>query len=161
MTEDTGQQKQGGKTFQIVSFTVGKEEYGVHIEAVQEIVRMPEITHLPQTQSFIKGVINLRGNIIPVIDMRERFRMEKKDYNEMTRVIVVKIGEKLVGMIVDTVSQVLEMGANDVEDAPDIISGLSKEYIEGIGKINEQMIIVLKIEKVLTSEELSSLEKID
>lgn len=159
MNGSDNQKSSGSKNFQLVSFTVGKEEYGVHIEEVQEIVRMPEITHLPQTQSFIKGVINLRGNIIPVIDMRERFKMESSSYNEMTRVIVVRIGEKLVGMIVDTVSQVLDVNDDDIEEAPDIISGLSKEYIEGIGKILNSMIIVLKISKVLTSDELKAVGK--
>ncbi len=154
MSTSDNQKGATSKNFQLVSFTVGKEEYGVHIGEVQEIVRMPEITHLPQTQSFIKGVINLRGNIIPVIDMRERFKMESTVYNEMTRVIVVRISEKMVGMIVDTVSQVLEMSDADIEEAPDIISGLSKEYIEGIGKINDSMIIVLKIDKLLSSDEL-------
>ena len=154
MKIETDQKKGSGKTRQFVSFTVGKEEYGVHIEDVQEVVRMPEITHLPQTDSFIKGVINLRGNIIPVIDMRNRFKMDAKDYNETTRVIVVAIEEKLVGMIVDTVSQVLEISEEEISDAPDIINGLSKEYIEGIGKINETMIILLKIDRVLTAAEI-------
>ena len=144
----------GVKNFQIVSFTVGKEEYGVHINDVQEIIRIPEITHLPQTQHFIKGVINLRGNIIPVIEMRERFKMETAGYNDMTRVIIVRSGEKLIGMIVDTVSQVLEMNDSEIEEAPDIINGLSKDYIEGIGKINDTMIIILKIAKVTVSEEI-------
>jgi purine-binding chemotaxis protein CheW len=153
-------QKISSKTFQLVSFTVGKEEYGVHIEEVQEIVRMPEITRLPQTASFIKGVINLRGNIIPVIDMRDRFKMESIQYSEMTRVIVATIEGKLIGMIVDTVSQVLELSSEDIEEAPDIIDGLSKEYIEGIGKINDSMIIILKIATVLTAEELSSIKTI-
>jgi purine-binding chemotaxis protein CheW len=152
--EGKGTQKTQSKSFQIVSFTVGNEEYGVHIEEVQEIVRMPVITKLPQTASFIKGVINLRGNVIPVIDMRERFGMEKKTYSEMTRVIVTKIEEKLIGMIVDQVSQVLELSQDDVSEAPDIIHGLSREYIEGIGRMNESMIIILRIQKVLTAEEI-------
>ena len=154
MNLKTDQQKNSSKTSQFVSFTVGKEEYGVHIEDVQEVVRMPEITHLPQTDSFIKGVINLRGNIIPVIDMRSRFKMEAIDHNETTRVIVVAIEEKLVGMIVDTVSQVLEISEEEISDPPDIINGLSKEYIEGIGKVNQSMIILLKIDRVLTAAEI-------
>jgi purine-binding chemotaxis protein CheW len=159
MTNRNSEEKSAKQTFQIVSFTVGKEEYGVHIEEVQEVVRMPEITKLPQTESFIKGVINLRGNVIPVIDMRERFRMEAVRYSEMTRVIVVKIDEKLVGMVVDTVSQVLELGQEDMSEAPDIIHGISREYIEGIGRMNESMIIVLRIQKVLTATELVDLQE--
>ena len=159
MNIKTDEQKGSDKTSQFVSFTVGKEEYGVHIEDVQEVVRMPEITHLPQTDSFIKGVINLRGNIIPVIDMRERFKMAAKEYGETTRVIVVTIDDKLVGMVVDTVSQVLEISEDEISDPPDIINGLSREYIEGIGKVNDSMIIMLKIAKVLTAEEIEKLEE--
>ena len=159
MNIKTDEQRNSGTTRQFVSFTVDKEEYGVHIEDVQEVVRMPEITHLPQTDSFIKGVINLRGNIIPVIDMRERFRMQSCDYNETTRVIVVSIEDKLVGMIVDTVSQVLEISEEEISDAPDIIHGLSREYIEGIGKVNDSMIILLKIQSVLTAEEIMMIDE--
>jgi purine-binding chemotaxis protein CheW len=146
-------------TIQLVTFTVGKEEYGVRIEEVQEIVRMPEITRLPQTESFIKGVINLRGNIIPVIDMRERFNLEKKDYSDMTRVIVVRIEEKLTGLIVDDVAQVLEIGLSEIEEAPEIITGRSKEFIAGIGKINDLMIIIIDTKKILTNSEISAVGK--
>ncbi len=139
---------------QLVSFSVGKEYYGVHIEEVQEIIRMPEITHLPQTEDYIKGIINLRGNIIPIIDMRTRFHMESRDYSEITRVIVLSIQEKLVGIVVDSVSKVLELPEKDIEEAPDIIHGLAKEYIEGVGKLDEKMIIILKPDKVLTAEEI-------
>ncbi len=146
-------------TFQVVTFAVGKEEYGLRIEEVQEIVRMPEITRLPQTAAFIKGVINLRGHIVPVIDMRERFKLENVDYNETTRVIVVRIDEKLTGLIVDNVSQVIEMETSEIEDAPDIVTGRSREFIAGIGKINEQMIIIIDTAKLLTDEEILAVGK--
>lgn len=152
-------EKAAKSTFQIVTFAVGKEEYGLRIEEVQEIVRMPEITRLPQTAAFIKGVINLRGNIVPVIDMRERFRLEKVEYTETTRVIVVRIGEKLTGLIVDNVSQVVEIEHSEIEDAPDIISGRSREFISGIGKLNDQMIIIIDTAKILTDEEINEVEK--
>ncbi len=145
---------------QLVSFTVGKEYYGVHIEEVQEIIRMPEITHLPQTEEYIKGIINLRGNIIPIIDMRTRFHMESLDYSEITRVIVLSIQNKLVGIVVDSVSKVLELADKDIEDAPEIIHGLAKEYIEGVGKLDERMIIILKADKVLTAEEIKILTEV-
>ncbi len=145
---------------QLVSFTVGKEYYGVHIEEVQEIIRMPEITHLPQTEEYIKGIINLRGNIIPIIDMRTRFHMESLNYSEITRVIVLSIQNKLVGIIVDSVSKVLELADKDIEDAPEIIHGLAKEYIEGVGKLDEKMIIILKADKVLTAEEIKILTEV-
>ena len=146
-------------TTQLVSFTVGKEKYGVHIGQVQEIIRMPEITHIPQTEDYIKGIINLRGNIIPIIDMRTRFNMDAKDYSELTRVIVLGILDKLVGIVVDSVSKVIELPENDIEDAPDIINGLSKEYIEGVGKMDDDMIIILDADKVLTAEEIKILSE--
>jgi purine-binding chemotaxis protein CheW len=144
---------------QLVSFRVGNEQYGIHIRQVQEIIRMPEITQLPQTDDFIKGIINLRGNIIPIIDMRTRFNMEENEYSELTRVIVLSLDEKFIGIVVDSVSKVLELPDGAIEDAPDIINGLSKEYIEGVGKIDENMIIILKAEKVLTADEIKKLEK--
>lgn len=154
------EQKGAMETTQLVSFTVGKEEYGVPIGDVQEVVRMPAITHLPQTESFLKGVINLRGNIIPVIDMRERFNMEAQEYAQTTRVVVTMVKNKLVGLIVDTVSQVVVLNKDDIEEAPDIIHGISREYIEGIGKSNGTMIIILKIDNVLTAEEVKKISKV-
>ncbi len=146
-------------SIQVVSFTVGKEDYGVHIGQVQEIIRMTNITHLPQTESYVKGVINLRGNIIPIIDMRTKFNMDSLDYSELTRVIVVNMSDKLVGMVVDSVARVLELPEKEIEEAPEIIHGLSREYIDGIGKLDEKMIIILKVDKVLSAEEIASLSK--
>ena len=151
--------KAGFTNFQLISFSVGKEEYGIPILEVQEIVRMPKITHLPQTQEFIKGIINLRGNLIPIIDLRERFKMALENYNEMTRVIVVRTVNKQVGIIVDAVSQVLEVNEADMEEAPDIINGLSKEYIQGIVKFNDSMIIQLDVGKILsTNDEIAVMQ---
>jgi purine-binding chemotaxis protein CheW len=146
------------QSLQVVSFSVGSEFYGVHIEQVQEIIRMPEITHLPQTDDYIKGIINLRGNIIPIIDMRTRFNMKESDYSELTRVIVLNMNEKLVGIVVDSVSKVLELEEGAIEATPDIVNGLSKEYIEGVGKNDDSMIIILNADKVLTAEELNLLD---
>jgi purine-binding chemotaxis protein CheW len=150
------------KTIQVVSFTIGKEEYGIHIEDVQEIVRMPEIMKLPRTESFIRGVINLRGIIIPVIDMRERFGISASEsgYSAMTRVIVVKVKEKFVGVIVDTVSQVLEIAAEDITEAPEVLKGISREFIEGIGKLNENLIIILRIQNILTDKEFEKIRDV-
>ena len=146
----------------MVNFTVGNEKFGIHIEDAQEVIRMPEITQIPQTLDFIKGVINLRGNIIPIIDMRERFNLKaKEEYSETTRVIITKFEDKLVGLIVDTVSQVITLNEDEIENAPDIIAGLSKEYLEGIGKYNDSMIILLKIDKILTTEEINLLSSTD
>ncbi len=146
-------------SIQLVSFSVGNEDYGVHIGQVQEIIRMTTITHLPQTEEYVKGIINLRGNIIPIIDMRMKFNMEALAYSELTRVIVVNMNDKLVGIVVDSVARVLELPEKEIEDPPSIIHGLSKDFIDGIGKTEDSMIIILKVDKVLSAEEINLLSK--
>jgi purine-binding chemotaxis protein CheW len=132
-------------SFQIVDFTVANEEYGIRIDRVQEIVRMPEITHLPQTESWIKGVINLRGSIIPVLDLREKFGLSGQGvYTERTRVIVINQNDRQIGLIVDTVSQVLEISEDGIEPPPEVVQGLSRDYIEGIARSGDGMIILLR-----------------
>ncbi|MCK5267061.1 MAG: purine-binding chemotaxis protein CheW [Spirochaetes bacterium] len=148
------------EAFQFVSFYVGSENYGVSIENVESIVRIPDVTLLPQTEDFIKGIINIRGNIIPVIDMRERFGMVSVNYSSTTRVIVVKINEKLIGMIVDNVSQVIVLNSEQITPAPDVIHGISGEYLDGIGKQGDDIVIILNVEKILTTEEIIEVDQI-
>jgi len=148
------------ETIQLVRFQIGKEEYAIHIDKAQEIIRMQEITPLPKTPDFIKGVINLRGHIIPVIDMHKKLGFSI-DNEDDARIIVVKIGEKLIGMIVTSVSEVLLINKENLEEPPEIISGLSKEYIEAIGKINETMIVIIKIDKLLSEQEKEKLHNLD
>ena len=139
---------------QYVNFRVGSEQYGIDIQNVQEVIRIPSITKIPQTLKFIRGIINLRGNIIPVIDMRERFNQESLDYKETTRVIVIRLKSKLYGLIVDTVSQVVTLDNKEIAEPPEIIAGISKEYISGLGKNDDTMIIILNSDKILSDEEL-------
>lgn len=160
MTEQNLGQNTIGNVIQLVKFTVGKEEYGVHIEDVEGVIRIPQITKLPQTIDYLKGVINLRGDIIPVIDMRERFNLDAQGYTQTTRVINLKINDKLVGLIVDAVSQVIVMETHDIEETPDIINGISREYIEGIGKSDDAMIIILKTVKIISSEEAEKIDQV-
>ncbi|MCK5223286.1 purine-binding chemotaxis protein CheW, partial [Candidatus Calescamantes bacterium] len=126
---------------------------------IQRVIRLPEITRLPQTPDFIKGVINLEGEVVPIIDMHERFGLEKREYDTSTRVIIVKLMEKDVGMIVDSVSQVRVVMNKEIEKVTEVISGISKEYIAGIAKISDSMVILLKIEKILTSKEFTVVSK--
>ena len=155
MSENTTQE-----TIQLVHFQIGKEEYAIHIEKAQEIIRMQEITPLPKTPDFIKGVINLRGHIIPVIDMYKKLGFSISNEDD-ARIIVVKIGKKLIGMIVTSVSEVLLINKENLEEPPDIISGLSKEYIEAIGKVGETMIVIIKIDKLLSEQEKENLHNLD
>ena len=148
-------------TKQFIRFKVGSEVYGVPIDEVQEIIRKPEITPLPGSQSFIKGIINLRGHIIPVIDMRERLKAEQSQNNEASvRVIVTLINEKFIGLIVDSVSQVLVLKKSEIEEPPEIINGLAKEFIIGIGKTKEEMIIILKLSRILNAKEIIAVSNV-
>ena len=154
----------GADILQMVSFAVGKEDYGINIETVKEVIKIKSITQLPKTPSFVRGVINLRGDVIPIIDLREKFGLEQEDYTEMTRIIVVDIDDKSIGMVVDSVSNVINIAQSDIEPPPPLVSGLSEEYLKGVGKIGEELIILINIDKILTTDEKidlsSSLKKI-
>lgn len=145
---------------QLVTFTVSEEEYGLEILKVQEVVRLPHITKIPKAPAFIKGIIDLRGNIIPVIDLREKFGFERKEYNDTTRVIVVEVAERNIGMIVDTVSQVIRVPESKIAPPPRMISGGTGQYIEGIAKLEERLIILLKVDEILSTEEIVQLEHV-
>jgi purine-binding chemotaxis protein CheW len=143
---------------QVVSFRVGNEEYGVDIAQVQEIIRMVEITHVPRSPRFIEGVINLRGQLIPIVDLRTRFGMERSPATKSTRIIVTEIGTKRVGIVVDSVSEVLSIAAENIEEAPEIVAGAGTEYIAGVGKVAERLIIMLDLKLVISGPEKQQLE---
>lgn len=146
---------------QLISFVVGEEEYGLGILKVKEVIRIREITRIPKAPTFVKGIINLRGDVIPIIDLREKFGLNQKEYTSMTRVIVVEVEGKLIGMVVDAVSQVIRVPSDQIEPPPPVVGGLSEEYIKGVGKIGERLIILLNIKKILTTEEKLELDKIE
>ena len=163
MAEQREEKKQqySGETFQVVSFRLGGEEDGVDISQVQEIIRMVEITHVPRAPRFMEGVINLRGQLIPIIDLRTRFGMNRADHTKSTRIIVTDIGSKRVGIVVDSVSEVLNIPVENVEDAPEMVAGIGTEYIQGVGKVDTRLIILLDLSKVITSEEKQALDSVD
>jgi purine-binding chemotaxis protein CheW len=142
----------------VVSFSLGSEEYGVDISQVQEIIRMVEITHVPRAPHFMEGVINLRGQLIPIIDLRTRFGMPRADQTKSTRIVVTEIGSKRVGIVVDAVSEVLNIPLEQVENAPEMIAGVGTEYIQGVGKVGERLIILLDLTMVISGEEKAELE---
>lgn len=156
--QNSEKQQLSGEFVKVVSFHLGNEEYGVDIAQVQEIIRMVEITHVPRAPRFMEGVINLRGQLIPIIDLRTRFSMSRIDQTKSTRIIVTEIGNKRVGIIVDSVSEVLNIPLEQVEDAPDMIAGVGTEYIQGVGKVNDRLIILLDLTMVITGEEKAELE---
>ncbi len=137
-----------------LSFRIGDETYGISIEYVTEIIIIQRITEVPDTPSFVKGVINLRGKVIPVIDIRHRFGMEPREYDERTCIIVVDYSETAVGMIVDTVNEVVDIPENQVDQSPRTHSGNENTFILGMGKIGKKVTIILDLERVLFVEEL-------
>ena len=159
----------GDKENKFLTFCLGQEEYGVEILRVREIIGLIGITPLPQMPVYVKGVINLRGKIIPVIELRTKFALPSVEYTEATCVIVVEVSEDndsehfQMGVIVDSVSEVLDIGRNDIEPAPRFGSALKTEYILGMGKVSdddrEKVIILLDIDKVMTQEDLASLSQ--
>jgi purine-binding chemotaxis protein CheW len=149
------------ETIQVVSFKLGSEEYGVDIAQVQEINRMVAVTHVPRAPQFMEGVINLRGQLIPIIDLRARFGMPRAEHTKNTRIVVTEIGAKRVGMVVDSVSEVLRLPLDQVEPAPEMITGVDTEYIRGVGKIEDRLIILLDLAKIITGSEKRELDSAD
>ena len=137
----------------MVSFQLGEEEFGVDILKVQEINRMLEITKVPNSPIFVDGVINLRGKVIPILNLRQRFGLERKEIDKKTRIVVVDIDGKVVGVVVDAVSEVLRLPTDTVEPPPPMVAGIESEYIKGVGKLENRLLILLDLNKLLTTEE--------
>jgi len=138
---------------QLVSFTIDDVEYGVDILTVHEILRIPDITRLPNTPDFIKGVINLRGNVIPVVDARKRFGFPETGVTDLTRIIVLQTEDKKIGLLVDNVYQVVRIPRVNVDTPSELIEGVSEEFISGIGRLKDRLIVILNIANIIFLEE--------
>ena len=134
---------------QMVLFRLGADEYGIPISQVKEIIQYRGATKMPQTPDSMEGVINLRGKVIPVMDVRIRFGLESQEYDERTCIIVITVGEQMIGLIVDRVSEVLNIDAACVEEAPDLRKNHINRYISGLGKVGDKVKILLNVEKLL------------
>lgn len=154
------QKKQDAELLQLVTFSIGEEEFGVDILKVQEIIRTMEITKVPRAPEFVEGVINLRGKVIPIIDLRRRFGLDSREHDKHTRIIVIEINNMIVGFVVDSVSEVLRIPANTVEPPPPVVAGLESEYISGVGKLEDRLLILLDLDRLLSGEERDMLENI-
>ncbi len=157
MATDFEHKAETSELLQLVSFTIGNEEFGVDILYVQEINRMIQITKVPNAPVFIEGVINLRGRVIPVIDLRTRLNMPKKEADKNTRIIVVEVSGKTVGFIVDAVKEVLRIPSDITEAPPDIVGGIDSEFIKSVGKLEDRLLILIDLEKVLSTDEQNQL----
>lgn len=145
------------EVLQLVTFRLGNEEFSLDILRVQEIIRHMELTRVPRTPDFVEGVINLRGRVIPVLDLRKRFGLPADERTNETRIIVVDVDNRTVGLKVDAVSEVLRLPADTVEPPPTIVTGAESDYIKGVGKLEGRLIILLDVSKILTSTERDAL----
>jgi purine-binding chemotaxis protein CheW len=143
---------------QLVVFQLGAELYGVEIARVHEIIRLQTVTRVPRAPSFVEGVINLRGKVIPVVDLRRRFGLPTAEHTRATRIVVVEIGDQVVGIIVDSVSEVLRVNSSTVEPPSPVVAGIDSEYLHGIAKLPDRLVILLDLDRVLAREERRALE---
>lgn len=142
-----------------LTFALGKEHYGIPILQVREIIGMMEITEVPKTPEFIKGVVNLRGKIIPIMDLRSKFGMQGIDYTERTCIIVVEVyvnkAKRPMGIVVDTVSEVVNIDESEIEETLDYGAKLEEEFLTGMGKVKDKVIMILNIDKIINSREIT------
>ncbi len=148
----------GGR--ELLTFTLGKEEYGIDILKVQEIRGYDAVTTIANAPEFIKGVINLRGIIVPIIDMRIKFHLGNVTYNQLTVVIILNVANRVVGIVVDGVSDVITLTAEQLKPAPEFSSSLDTQYITGLGTVDDRMIIVMDIERLMTSRDMDLVEAV-
>ncbi|MFC5475962.1 chemotaxis protein CheW [Paraherbaspirillum soli] len=155
-TVEAAQDDTEGQKFLV--FTLGTEEYGIDILKVQEIRDYEAVTRIAHAPEFIKGVTNLRGIIVPIVDLRIKFRLQNIQYNHQTVVIILNIADRVVGILVDGVSDVLTLGHEEIRPAPEFGSTLSAEYLTGLGTVEERMLILIDIEKLMCSEDMALFE---
>jgi len=143
------QKEQNDTIFHLVTFQLGREEYGIEISSVQEIIRATDITPVPGAPEHVRGVINLRGKIIPVVDLRTRFSLPQAEASDAQRIVVVELKEKRLGMLVDSVSQVIKIPSGVVEEMPEEAISVDENFIKGVGKLDSRLIIILDLNRSL------------
>ncbi len=144
---------------QLVIFGLGKEEFGVEISQVREIIKMTQVTRIPNAPGFVEGVINLRGTITPVLDLRKALNIisREEEDTDTIRIVIAEQEDRTVGMVVDEVSEVIRLSTGDIEENPTITSEVSADYIKGVGKLEDRLLILLDLNKILSQQELAKL----
>lgn len=145
---------------EFLTFVLGSEAYGLEILKVQEIRGYDAVTQIANTPAFIKGVINLRGKIVPIVDLRVKFNMGKVEYNEFTIVIILNLGGRVVGIVVDGVSDVMQLEESQIRAVPDIVASIDTQYITGLASVGEKMFILVDIEKLMNSQEMELMDSV-
>jgi len=150
------------ETKQLIIFKLGEEEFGVDILQVREVEKLDQnITRVPKAPAFVEGVINLRGEIVPIVDLRKRFGLSLKPIGSDTRVIIVEVNDNLVGMMVDAVVKVLRINVSAIEDAPQIAKGVDAYFLNGVAKVDDRLIVLLNLDRALSAEEAKELREAD
>lgn len=152
--------QESGASSEFLAFTLGDEVYGIDILKVQEIRGFEPVTKIANTPEFIRGVVNLRGVIVPIIDMRLKFNLETVEYNQFTVVIILNVCGRVIGMVVDGVSDVVEFTPEQIHDAPEFGASLDTEYLIGMGTMDERMIILIDIEHLMSSSDMELIAKV-
>ncbi|MCM3038266.1 chemotaxis protein CheW [Paenibacillus motobuensis] len=151
-----------GEELKVIVFKLGEEEYGIEVNKVQTIERMMPITRVPKTFSFVKGVINLRGVVIPVIDLRGRFGLPESELSDQTRIIIVTANEMEVGFIVDSANDVIDINSDIIDSPPDVVGGVKAKYLRGVARISEErLLVMLNLSEVLNRSEIIQLESLE
>jgi purine-binding chemotaxis protein CheW len=145
----------------VIVFRLREEEYGVEVNQVRSIERMQKITRVPRTASFVKGVINLRGVVTPIINLRSRFDLEEEVATESTRIIIVALDDMEVGLIVDAANDVIDVPIDAIEPPPEVVGGIEADYLRGVAKLDQRLLILLNLDKVLNADELKKVKKIE
>ncbi len=143
-----------------LTFVLGEEEYGLEILKVQEIRGYDSVTQIANTPDFIKGVVNLRGKIVPIVDLRIKFKLGKVEYNEFTVVIILNLNGRVVGIVVDGVSDVTELKEDQIRNVPSLVTSIDTKYIVGLATVEEQMLILVDIEQLMSSQEMALIDDV-
>jgi purine-binding chemotaxis protein CheW len=150
-----------GEELKVIVFTLAHEQYGVEVENVKTIERIQPLTRVPRTPPFVKGVINLRGVVVPVIDLRGRFGLPESDYTNDSRIIIVNVGAIEVGLIVDSASDVVDVDSDSIVDPPEVVGGIKAKYLRGVAKIaDDRLLVMLNLQEVLNKNEIVQLDEI-
>ncbi|MFD1735837.1 chemotaxis protein CheW [Bacillus salitolerans] len=142
----------------VIVFQLSDEEYGIPVQQVRSIEKVQHITRVPRTAPFVKGVINLRGVVTPIIDLRTRFSLGEKEYSDSTRIIIVALENMEVGLIVDAANDVIDIKADAVEPPPEVVGAVEADYIKGVAKVGKRLLILLNLDHVLNSDDLKEIK---
>lgn len=150
-----------GEEIKVIVFALADEEYGIEVEKVKTIERMMPMTRVPKTYDFVKGVINLRGVVVPVIDLRGRFGLPESEYTDNTRIVIIAVNEMEVGMIVDSANDVIDVDSDEIQDPPEIVGGVRAKYLRGVAKVGDRLLVLLNLKEVLSKSEIIKLEELE